>query len=217
MQQKQHICNAARHVSGVTRPSELPATAPDLTNRKPNYMVDFLAPTPSHLLHQSLADFLPPSCLQYIKNKYGFPTVLAPGHHLVYFPPQLSNKTLPKLLPDGTDTLHSPGEPWVRRMWAGGSITFPVDGEFTLGRQLRGRITETITDTYTKGDNERYYVIIDREVDFYKAPKGLREERHLVFMKQKSPEAAKEDAAKPAKFLKRKANYLACKRPANSL
>ena len=43
------------------------------------------------------------------------------GHHLLYFPLQLPGHSL---APDGGDPDHAPGPPFVRRLWAGGSITF---------------------------------------------------------------------------------------------
>lgn len=41
------------------------------------------------------------------------------GNHLIHFNPAPHNGLL---LPDGTDTFHSPRGPFVRRMWAGGSL-----------------------------------------------------------------------------------------------
>lgn len=41
------------------------------------------------------------------------------GNHFVFFNPKVAPE---ELLPDGTDSLHSPGHPFVRRVWAGGSI-----------------------------------------------------------------------------------------------
>lgn len=43
------------------------------------------------------------------------------GHHLVYFNPQIPGRDL---APDGADPDHCPGAPFVRRLWAGGSLTF---------------------------------------------------------------------------------------------
>ncbi|EJT72707.1 hypothetical protein GGTG_09566 [Gaeumannomyces tritici R3-111a-1] len=57
------------------------------------------------------------------------PTPLPQGHHLVYFPPQLSDQ---ELLPDGTDPAHWPGLPFTRRLWAGGSVTYARGWERSL-------------------------------------------------------------------------------------
>ncbi|KUI60355.1 Mesaconyl-C(4)-CoA hydratase, partial [Cytospora mali] len=53
------------------------------------------------------------------------PAVLPTGHHLVYFPPTHPTSAL---LPDGTDEDHWPGAPFVRRLWAGGSVQFAGAG-----------------------------------------------------------------------------------------
>lgn len=43
------------------------------------------------------------------------------GHHLAFFN---SRHPVESLLPDGTDSDHSPGAPFTRRVWAGGSVAF---------------------------------------------------------------------------------------------
>jgi hypothetical protein len=50
------------------------------------------------------------------------PTAALPntiGEHLIFCNPIIADD---KLLPDGTDQLHSPGGSFVRRMWAGGAV-----------------------------------------------------------------------------------------------
>ncbi|KZF21323.1 hypothetical protein L228DRAFT_284372 [Xylona heveae TC161] len=95
-------------------------------------MYDYLTPQPSHLLNVSLADFFPSSTQpglsepSYVHNAPVLPSIakplnLPPAHHLIYFPPQVPAS---QLLPDGTDTLHFPGEPFVRRLWTGGHVRF---------------------------------------------------------------------------------------------
>src|SRR3954466_8525044 len=98
----------------------------ELTTRKLPLTYDYLHPQPSHLLNLTLRDLLPQSTtihdyatLPSIQN----PSPLPVGHHLIYFPPQV---TLSQLLPDCTDTLHTPGEPFNRRLWAGGNLRFPA-------------------------------------------------------------------------------------------
>jgi len=51
------------------------------------------------------------------------------GHHLVYFPLQVPGSAL---APDGADADHCPGAPFVRRLWAGGSLTFSEGWENEL-------------------------------------------------------------------------------------
>ncbi|KAF3407485.1 Derlin-1 [Talaromyces pinophilus] len=86
------------------------------------------------------------------------------GHHLVYFPPQV---TLSQLLPDGTDILHTPGEPFNRRLWAGGKITFPQLGAESSNLLLNGQravCVENIdnVDVHGSEGNEKILVTIDR-------------------------------------------------------
>lgn len=71
--------------------------------------------TPSTSLISTLSDFLPflsPGKSGVIGGQVPF------GHHLVYFPTQ---SKLSELLPDATEPLQSPGRPFDRRMWAGGT------------------------------------------------------------------------------------------------
>ncbi|KAK0621399.1 hypothetical protein B0T17DRAFT_494810 [Bombardia bombarda] len=99
-----------------------------MAGRKPKLIVDTLSPTNSHLLNLALSDVVPN---KYMNPQFPLPSDEPPlpyGHHLVYFPLQLPTSML---MPDGTDPDHSPGDPFVRRMWAGGELTFH------RGQQLR--------------------------------------------------------------------------------
>lgn len=136
---------------------------------------------------------------------------MAPGHHLVYFPPQV---TLSQLLPDGTDILHTPGEPFNRRLWAGGKVRFPVpDGPLLNGR--RAVCLETIRDVVVKGreGEEKIVVGIERRVgvvDEGEDDQSVRdriwkeneedpgaasviETRNLIFMREKTSEQLEHD------------------------
>jgi len=193
---------------------------------------DYLSPTPSQLLNISLADFFPDSCYprSFNKNDLNIPPeskkslILPQGHHLVYFPPLIPDSNL---LPDGTDPLHSPGPPFVRRMWAGGSLQF----NFSQTRQFIANgmsvyMQEGISDVSIKGTEgaEKVFVTIKRgynkmqhqkPIDFIqhatiarrKNLPAILETRNLVFMREKSKEAAEEDAARPGKILKRWAPF----------
>ncbi|KAL5119050.1 hypothetical protein ACEQ8H_002974 [Pleosporales sp. CAS-2024a] len=144
------------------------------------------------------------------------------GHHFVWF-----NASVPvhRLLSDGTDPLHSPGRPWVRRMWAGGSLQQSVDmyyhpdDGFALDAnmvcterirhvQLRGtqdaqKIFVTIERRYANLDTlRREAALLMRQGRSVRPPLILREqmvngvegghailkeERKLVFLKEKTP------------------------------
>ncbi|KAI1500575.1 hypothetical protein F5X99DRAFT_409945 [Biscogniauxia marginata] len=131
---------------------DIDAIRADMLSRPVQLTWDVLRPTNSYLLNVALADFLPPSCQppHFRLGCGSSPSVarddgavadwfagrgppgsytLPPAHHLVYFPLQLPTSGL---CPDGTDPLHSPGGPWTRRMWAGGSIAHMDAGALAL-------------------------------------------------------------------------------------
>ncbi|KAL1868431.1 hypothetical protein VTK73DRAFT_3670 [Phialemonium thermophilum] len=70
------------------------------------------------------------------------------GHHTVYFPPQMPAS---RLSPDGADRDHAPGPPFVRRLWAGGSLVFSPGWEERM--RLDGRravCVETVGEPVVK-------------------------------------------------------------------
>lgn len=132
------------------------------------------------------------------------------GHHLVYFPPQVP---LSELLPDGTDTLHYPGEPFTRRLWAGGSVNFITGGTVLDGS--RAVCIETNRDVTLKGKGEEEKVVVRIERRIGRVSDGeaiedvrarmleeeeekpgdcsIIENRHLIFMRDKFEEQLKLD------------------------
>lgn len=139
----------------------------ELLSRRLPLLYDAPTETPSYLLDATLEDFLPPSPVSVYptpprRKRYGRFAPLRPGHHLVYFPP---GYPLSALLPDGTDPAQSPGEPFVRRMWAGGRI------QFFPNRLLKLRLSghkatclERISNVSAKGSKgeEKIFVTIER-------------------------------------------------------
>ncbi|KAF2128608.1 hypothetical protein P153DRAFT_293368 [Dothidotthia symphoricarpi CBS 119687] len=123
---------------------------------------EYLDSSTEHKLIDTLRSHLPAEwCPRFHADAPRMPM----GHHLIYFNPSLSGD---QLLPDGTDALHDPGAPWVRRMWAGGSMrirpelyhhktdgfimdTFGVCAERIQDVQLRGT-----------GDSAKVFVTIER-------------------------------------------------------
>ncbi|KAJ5641557.1 hypothetical protein N7490_005557 [Penicillium lividum] len=197
----------------------------DLTTRKLPLTFDYLHPQQSYLLTLSLQGLLPqPRChnaspnLPSIKN----PSPLPVGHHLIYFPPQV---TLSQLVPDGCDVLHTPGDPFNRRMWAGGNVRFPTPGPLLDGS--RAVCIESIRNVSVKGreGDEKVIVTIERRVGT--VPEGepeestwsriwmeneaelgdssLIENRDLIFMRPKTAEQIaldREQFVKPSRFVK---------------
>jgi hypothetical protein len=145
-----------------------------LTSRPIETTISYLDPTSSHLLNLTLADFLPELRPQLPVNSSAASKFrhldqlreepLPQGHHLVYFPPEVLNS---QLLEDGTDDLHSPGAPFIRRMWAGGSVIFHPSER----RQLRyangwSHCLEDIQDVSIKGieGDEKVFVTVRRRM-----------------------------------------------------
>lgn len=189
-----------------------------LKSRRIPLFYDYLHPQPSHLLNLSLIDLFSgtwsPQCETSLVGtlpSVTSPPRLAAGHHLVYFPPQVTSS---QLLPDGTDILHSPGHPFSRRLWAGGRIKFAATGNLLLDGS-RAVCIETIRNVSTKGQEgeEKVFVGIERRIgtvhegekesdvrkriwkedeeDFGQA--SIIENRNLVFMREKSQEQVKYD------------------------
>ncbi|KAJ5888901.1 hypothetical protein N7495_008942 [Penicillium taxi] len=197
----------------------------ELTARKLPLTYDYLHPQPSHLLNLTLHDLLPKtkshdvsSLLPSITN----PSKLPVAHHLIYFPPQV---TLSQLLPDGTDILHTPGDPFNRRLWAGGNIRLSQKSLFLDGS--RAVCLESIRNVTVKGleGAERVIVTIERRMGT--VPEGetetqtwnrlwhedeaqpresfVIENRDLIFMRKKFAEEIQSDQAqfeKPSRIVK---------------
>ena len=188
----------------------------ELISRRLPVLEDPCTPLPSILLSKTLVDFLPKSSINPINIKEG--DVLPFAHHLVYFPPAIP---LSSLLPDGTDPLHSPGSPFNRRMWAGGTINFkghqnkiPVNAGIVHCLERIGDVT-----VIGREGEEKIFVQIER---YIRRPSLLEssdliphenlfpgtgnqdavELRNLVFMRDnisKAPPGASQVPTKPVK------------------
>jgi len=123
------------------------------------------------------------------------------------------------LLPDGTDPLQSPGDPFVRRMWAGGAVRFSNAHSTPLRLDgSRAVCLESIKDVSIKGSpgTEKVFVGIERrmgatvsesedeesirtrlyrdsEEDFADGAVGVIERRNIVFMRSRTREQAMRD------------------------
>ncbi|KAK8081431.1 mesaconyl-C4 CoA hydratase [Apiospora saccharicola] len=145
---------------------------------------DALTNIPSHLFDISLSEPIPPP-LPHLRR----PPTRPPPHPL---PPRPAPS---RLCPDGTDPYHSPGEPFERRMWAGGSIEF-----LNILRQNRTPYVcaETIQDVRVRGPPGDEKVFVDvlrrygksRQVRDDRGPfelagrEAIKEVRKLVFMRR---------------------------------
>jgi hydroxyacyl-ACP dehydratase HTD2-like protein with hotdog domain len=203
-----HLQSFHRHASSIN----FLALRNDLLSRPANVIHDYLTPMNSQLLNTSLAGFLPRSCLSpsfsapdsslsTLHNRSQAVQGLLPlGHHLVYFPTQTTNDLL---LPDGTDILQFPGEPFTRRLWAGGSLHFENAKE---GLLRRGNdpvfCVEKIRDVEVRGKNGNENIWVHIERQYMQSLKGgsgnaISETRSLVFLRPKTPEEALQNVNAP--------------------
>ncbi|KAJ6281954.1 hypothetical protein J3E71DRAFT_362074 [Bipolaris maydis] len=126
------------------------------------HLPDCLTGPPEYKLSQTLTSFLPREFCHAPGRRN---RIIPFGHHLIWFNPSLPTH---HLLPDGTDASHSPGGPWVRRMWAGGSIQAKPDVYFD---KFRGFAVDTPTAgiehikhirLHGQGDTAKIFVTIER-------------------------------------------------------
>ncbi|OAA64183.1 hypothetical protein SPI_02830 [Niveomyces insectorum RCEF 264] len=239
-QQRRHPADQRRSIVMVDQPQADPPLDVDalratLAARPPTATYDVLSPTHSHLLNVSLSDYLPAGAgaVEFDRqsaasatttataaktNPFVLPSaasagLLPPGPHLVYFPLQ---KPPSLLLPDGTDPTQSPGAPFVRRMWAGGSVRFLAPENLLLDNRRAvcvERLGPDIRVTGTPGAEKvfvnvwrRYGPVPDLGARGAVSPEAIagveaaveadpaiEELRTLVFLRD-SPRAAKNDA-----------------------
>lgn len=199
----------------------------DLLSRRLPLTYDYLTPQPSHLLNLTLADLNP----RFHTSDETLPSIerlrpLPIGHHSVYFPTQLP---LSRLLPDGTDDLHSPGKPFTRRLWARGAVRWsPSAGLWLTGK--RAVCLETIRDVTGKVHEkhptiERIGIHLERRIGTVhedETEESIRnrlfrenseefgdaaiiETRDILFLKTKSQESIDSEKWNPSapKFIKR--------------
>ena len=181
----------------------------DLLSRSFEPTLDYPTPIPAYLLSRTLQGVLPARYQDLFRDGAVYHSTLSktprwppkhcsaslldafhapPTYHLVYLP---SPTRLFSLLPDGTDTLHSPGPPFTRRVWAGCTIShlnlFPLSGR---GSPLLCH--ERVTDVKCEGrpGKERLFVHIERDVvlgGLGVIPcKHLQEIRVLAFMQEEN-------------------------------
>ncbi len=183
----------------------------ELLGRRPKFVYDYLSPTSSHLLNAALSDHVPPAHQPpsyrrepVVPSQLGAP--LPQGHHLVYFPFQLPAS---RLASDGADLDHAPGAPFLRRMWAGGSIRFGDQVKLDGGPAV---CLETVEDVTLKdGDvpgKEKIFVDTWRRylaggpskrptAAEVKQSAQIEERRTLVFMRTEPGKSIEAKAAAP--------------------
>ncbi|KAI1246826.1 hypothetical protein MGN70_010709 [Eutypa lata] len=226
---KARVCAAvfhSCHYSSTASSVDFDAIRTEMLSRPAKHIWDVMSPTNSHLLNIALADFIPPTCqpAHFVKAGVVHPAgrsydqagvrdardvadelSLPEGHQLVYFPPQIRSSGM---LPDGTDPFQSPGAPFVRRMWAGGSVEFGSNLPLNSSPALCVESIDEVTVKGLPGEEKIFVNVLRRymdEVQFQqelKNPngkegsisedrKGPVERRTLVFMRRRDSEEIK--------------------------
>ncbi|KAF3035923.1 hypothetical protein E8E12_004221 [Didymella heteroderae] len=143
----------------------------ELLSRRPCYHHEDLDPTHYEQLTTTLIGFAPSTLVYRAPSR----PHLSLAELLTRFNVRVQSS---KLLSDGTDPLHHPGEPWMRRMWAGGAVKVKPGLELgaRAGSATPFRLKETVAcmerikDVRLQGAGEeaKIYVTIERRF----APRG---------------------------------------------
>ncbi|CAN8096354.1 unnamed protein product [Discula destructiva] len=199
----------------TTRPATSANIEYELLNRPPRTYLEDRLVSKSDLLFSSIPGIsrrqIPRRAR--LKSPDGHP-VVPQGHHLVGFAPA---PLTDDLLPDGTDSDHSPGPPFTRRLWAGGSVTFSEDWKLQMAFNInKWACQESITDVRLGGappigqiasdaapnNGDKVFVDIERQYktclrNGWSAAPAIVERRTLCFMRPKTAQDIKRDLEQP--------------------
>jgi hydroxyacyl-ACP dehydratase HTD2-like protein with hotdog domain len=133
-----------------------------MKERKIQPIFDDLTPQSSYRLDLTLTDFLPATNPPKVLPPTTPPQTLPIPHHLIYFEP---TKPQSQMLADGTNPDQSPGDPFVRRMWAGGHVLYNHGNPLVLDAG-RGVCAEFIRSVTVKGKpgEEKLFVRVERRI-----------------------------------------------------
>ncbi|KAK4175978.1 hypothetical protein QBC36DRAFT_353403 [Triangularia setosa] len=165
------------------------------SSQRPKHLPTVLTPDKADQLTLALEDANPSFCQSH--DEYEDYNLLPQGYHMVYFEPKVSSYT-PML--DGTDPYHFPGQPFERRMWTGGSVTFTPEyhSRMLLSDSTEAECIETVNPRATQFKGEdKVFVEISRDYYVTSPPttpsqpeskiKVLSETRKLVFLRPLPP------------------------------
>lgn len=82
------------------------------------------------------------------------------GYHLAYFTPDTMET---KLGPDGADTTFNPGEPFTRRMWSGGRMTWEKNNPLKLGQTVEELTTLERVESKQTRDRRSMIVVTGKK------------------------------------------------------
>ena len=110
-------------------------------------------------------------------------TPLPPGYHLVYFTPAALPGDLGR---DGTDISYSPAEPFTRRMWAGGKISWDKGNPLRIGDEaIETTKLVSAEPKVTRAGEEMIVVGVEKTLENAKGL-ALVDRRNWVFRQQLS-------------------------------
>lgn len=116
------------------------------------------------------------------------------GHHLAFFHPRNPES---KLRWDGTDADFCPPEPFTRRMWAGGKMTWK--GRLCIGDRVRA--VSEMRDVQKKGlERGAPMVFVQQRIEFTKEGSdevAIEEERSHVYLAAPADRRAVKQGASP--------------------
>lgn len=137
----------------------------DVLGRRPRYHPEQLDATHYDQFHTTIKGFAPSTYVRKGSAKVDIPL----AELLTRFNVRVQST---ELLDDGTDRFHYPGEPWIRRMWAGGAVKVKPGRE--LGSKAGSVAPFRLRDTVAclerikhvrlqgTGDEAKIYVTIER-------------------------------------------------------
>lgn len=200
-QQQQQRCVRSYASATASDPEWFQEVRDDLLGRRPRCGPEELDATHHDRFHTTLQGFAP-STHVHSSPKAHVPLAELLTRFNVHVPSA-------ELLRDGTDPLHCPGGPWIRRMWAGGAVKVRPAQELAAkaGTVAPFRLGDTVAclerikhvRLHGAGDEAKVYVTVERcfapsrdsegesgsaVPDWSASP--VTEERNLVFMKAKT-------------------------------
>ena len=117
------------------------------------------------------------------RKPYQPPTVSSPlgyGHHLAFFHQRVPESQLRE---DGTEDTFCPPQPFTRRMWAGGRITWHNDNPLIIGQKATATSAlATIEKKGFDGPSKAPLVFVNQKIDFTmggKHPSVVEERTHV--------------------------------------
>lgn len=115
----------------------------------------------------------------FVKPEVGMP--LPAGHHLAFFHARLPE---PDLRKDGTDSEISPPQPFTKRMWAAGKITWNAKNPLVVGVAATGK-SGVSNVVRKKWDEGKPMLFVTQRIEFSQdgmdAPAIVEERAHVYF------------------------------------